>query len=33
MSNKLIFKKVGILLSQKQIYDYCVKIGLGVKNE
>ena len=33
MSNKLIFKKIGISLSQKAIYDYCLKIGLGVKNE
>ena len=32
MSNKLILKKVGISLSQKQIYDYCVKIGLEIKN-
>ena len=33
MSNKLIFKKIGISLSLNEIYDYCVKLGLRVKNE
>ena len=33
MSNKLIFKKIGISLSLKEIYDYCVKLGLRIKNE
>jgi dTDP-4-dehydrorhamnose reductase len=33
MSNKLIFKKIGVSLAQKEIYDYCAKIGLGVKIE
>ena len=33
MSNKLLFKKTGILLSLKEIYDYCVNMGLKTKNE
>jgi hypothetical protein len=33
MSNKLLFKKTGILLSLKEIYDYCVYMGLKIKNE
>jgi dTDP-4-dehydrorhamnose reductase len=33
MSNKLIFKKTGIFLSLKEIYDYCIRMGLKIKNE
>lgn len=33
MSNKLILKKTGIILSLKEIYDYCVEMGLKLKNE
>jgi dTDP-4-dehydrorhamnose reductase len=33
MSNKLIFAKTGILLSLKEIYDYCVNMGIKMKNE
>lgn len=33
MSNKLLFKKTGILLSLKEIYDYCIYMGLKTKNE
>jgi hypothetical protein len=33
MSNKLLFKKTGILLSLKEIYDYCINMGLKTKNE
>jgi dTDP-4-dehydrorhamnose reductase len=33
MSNKLIFKKTGIFLSLKEIYDYCIRIGMRIKNE
>jgi len=33
MSNKLIFKKTGIVLSLKEIYDYCIEMGLRIKNE
>ena len=33
MSNKLIFRKTGILLSLKEIYDYCINMGAKLKNE
>jgi hypothetical protein len=33
MSNKKILKKTGILLSLKEIYDYCIYMGLKTKNE
>ena len=33
MSNKSLLKKTGILLSLKEIYSYCINIGLKTKNE
>jgi dTDP-4-dehydrorhamnose reductase len=33
MSNKKILKKTGILLSLKEIFDYCIYMGLKTKNE
>lgn len=33
MSNKLLFKKTGIKLSLKEIYNYCVYMGLKTRNE
>lgn len=33
MSNKLLLKKTGILLSLTEIYDYCFYMGLKTKNE
>jgi dTDP-4-dehydrorhamnose reductase len=33
MSNKLIFKKTGIFLSLKEINDYCIRMGMRIKNE
>jgi len=33
MSNKLLLKKTGIKLSLKEIYNYCVYMGLKTRNE
>ena len=33
MSNKLIFKKTRISLSLKEIYDYCIRMGMRIRNE